>query len=493
MKQEYPLVSIIVPVYNMAQYIGETIDSILASDYPAIEVIIMDDGSKDNSLSIAQNYASYDSRVKVYSQSNAGACVARNHAISLSHGEYILPVDSDNTISPTFITKAVNTIHNNNDIKVVYPRATFFGDRTGEWILPNFSLEIIAHRNIMDTCALFRKSEWERVGGYCEGIIAREDWEFWISILKDGGKVVKLPEIHLHYRVRKNSKRVTDRKLKKHVINTLNHRHPEFFERELGGPLRYNRTWSKLINRIYHFFNPRKVVVDTKYPQLSNFIKAMPIFFRNGSGKVVYKGRNELQEMQYKEVKMIIKSFRLPNMINRIAYGFIRFSKAERSYKYAQLLRDNGIASPEPIAYYTERNGILFSNSYYVSRKSECQNTYYDLLTQDFANLENIVRAIARVAAKMHEKGFLHKDFSRGNILFQETPNGIHIEIIDLNRIRFRKVGIKDGCKNFERLPATPLMHRWIAEEYAKARGFDQETCFMLITNYRKKQEESGK
>ena len=91
-------------------------------------------------------------------------------------------------------------------------------------------------------------------GGYCESIIAREDWEFWISVLKNGGKVVRLPEIGLYYRVRKQSKRVTDRDLKRHVIDTLNRRHPEFFERELGGPLRYHRSWSVWQNRISRLF-----------------------------------------------------------------------------------------------------------------------------------------------------------------------------------------------------------------------------------------------
>ena len=106
--------------------------------------------------------------------------------------------------------------------------------------------------------SLYRRSDWERIGGYCEDIIAREDWEFWIAMLKDGGRVVRLPEVGLYYRVRPQSKRVSDRALKHHVIDTLNRRHPEFFERELGGPLRYRRSWSRVIN----FFS--KVVVDEK-------------------------------------------------------------------------------------------------------------------------------------------------------------------------------------------------------------------------------------
>ena len=93
-----PLVSVIVPVYNMEQYLGETLDSVLASDYPSFEVVVMDDGSKDASLEIAKEYARKDPRVKVHTQPNAGACAARNHAITLAGGELILPVDADNTI-----------------------------------------------------------------------------------------------------------------------------------------------------------------------------------------------------------------------------------------------------------------------------------------------------------------------------------------------------------------------------------------------------------
>ena len=81
--------------------------------------------------------------------------------------------------------------------------------------------------------------------------------------------------------------------------------------------------------------------------------------------------------------------------------------------------------------------------------------------------------------------GYAHKDYGRANILFQKTPNGITIEIVDLNRMYIGPIDMKTGCKNFERLPATPQMHRWMAEEYAKARNFDVEKCFELMRAYR--------
>lgn len=249
-----PLVSIIMPIYNMEQYLSETLDSILASDYPNFEVIAVDDGSKDNSLQIAQEYAAKDSRLRVLAQSNSGVCTARNYAIRESNGVFILPVDSDDIITPDFVSLAVAKILSDKSIKVVTPKSNFMGTKSGEWRLPEFSLNLLARKNIICVTALYYKSEWVRVGGYCNTLIAREDWDFWISMLKSGGKVVRLDKVTFYYRRRAGSKRITDRKFHKHLIDTLNERHAEFFERELGGKLHYARSWSKVINKFQSFW-----------------------------------------------------------------------------------------------------------------------------------------------------------------------------------------------------------------------------------------------
>ncbi|MFI3283231.1 MAG: glycosyltransferase family A protein [Rikenellaceae bacterium] len=249
-----PLVSIIIPVYNMEDFLRETLDSVLATDYPAFEVVLVDDGSKDSSLAIAKEYAAKDSRLRVLTQPNAGACTARNHAVRESKGEFILPVDGDNLISPDFVSLAVEAIMRDDDVKVVCPRTNFIGDREGEWILPPFSLNLLARKNLMDTTALYRRADWVRIGGYCDELMTREDWDFWISMLKDGGKVVRLTKVTFYYRRRAGSKRIRGRKLKGHVTEILNRRHAEFFERELGGPLRNQRSMSKFINRVARIF-----------------------------------------------------------------------------------------------------------------------------------------------------------------------------------------------------------------------------------------------
>jgi glycosyltransferase involved in cell wall biosynthesis len=96
-----PLVSILIPLYNSEKYIAETIQSCLEQTYKNIEVIIVDDGSTDNSFQIAQSYES--DKVKVYKQENSGACRARNYAFELSAGDYIQYLDADDLLSPNKI------------------------------------------------------------------------------------------------------------------------------------------------------------------------------------------------------------------------------------------------------------------------------------------------------------------------------------------------------------------------------------------------------
>lgn len=479
-------VSVIVPVYNSEKYIAEALDSILASDYADIEVVCVDDGSKDASLQILNEYALRDSRVRVYSQQNAGACAARNYAISLAKGEFILPVDSDNKITSTFISRAMAVMLSDTEVKVVAPRAEYFGDKEGEWKLPPFSLNLLARKNIMDTCALFRKSDWERVGGYCNAIKTREDWAFWIAVLKEGGKVVRLPEVEFYYRVRATSKRATNRHLKSDVIDTLNRLHPEFFERELGGPLRHKRSWSKFINCINRMVHPRKVKMSDEYEGLEYWVKSLPVRWTNKEGEVIHSRRNELRDMTFSGVDMIVKSFAVPNLVNRLVYGVFRKSKAQRSYEYAEKLNSLGIKSPAPIAYYTERCGLLFSHSYYISQKSTCRYTFYDVI--DNVKLENrelYLRCVGRMTAKMHEAGVYPLDYSGGNILLDVVEGEPQFELVDLNRMSFGRIDMDKGCRGFERLNVEPSALAIMAQEYAKERGFDEAKCVELVQQYR--------
>jgi len=483
MKDKNPLVSVIIPVYNSEKYVKETLDSVLASDYQNIEIILVDDGSSDNSLSIIKEYEEKHHNIRCFAQANKGASAARNNAISKAGGTYILPVDADDLISKGFISEAVQILVNNENVKVVSPTAEFFGDKTGLWKLPPFSLNLLARRNMLSCCALYQKSDWERAGGYNEHV-AREDWVFWISVLKDGGDVVRLSNIGHYYRIHANSKRVKDRSQKKQIIDKINDLYPDFFLRELKGPLRYNRSISKLVNTINNIINKRTIFINPQYKEITNLMLRLRERF-DKEGIVVYKGRNELKEFNVGEHSFIIKSYKRPNFINQIAYVMFRSSKAERAYEYAEKLLHIGVQTPAPVGFFTERKWFLFNKSYFVSLKSECPYTYNDLNKYEIASKDTILKVIGKTTAILHNNGFLHKDYSGGNILFDET--GEKIEIIDLNRMHFGKIDMQNGCRNFERLNASCEMLKCMGEEYAINRGFDKEKCLELIERYNKK------
>ena len=104
------LVSVILPVYNGEKYLKESIDSILASTYQNLEIILVDDGSADKSGSICDEYAQKDKRIKVIHQENKGVVYARNCGLSLSHGTYISFIDADDFISPVFYEEMVSAM-----------------------------------------------------------------------------------------------------------------------------------------------------------------------------------------------------------------------------------------------------------------------------------------------------------------------------------------------------------------------------------------------
>lgn len=111
---EKPLISIIVPVYNTSEFLSRCLDSILNQTYKNIEIIIIDDGSTDNSLRIIKKYAKRNSAIKYFTQDNCGQATARNKGIKYASGEYIMFVDSDDYVSNDFCEVAYNSIHNNH-------------------------------------------------------------------------------------------------------------------------------------------------------------------------------------------------------------------------------------------------------------------------------------------------------------------------------------------------------------------------------------------
>ena len=199
-------VSVIMPCFNDGAYIMEAIQSLENQSYHDYELLVIDDGSDD--IRTIEILNSLDREYLTLLKTNhLGPSGARNYGIEHSNGEYILPLDSDDKIEPTYIEQAVRILKEDKNVGVVYCHADLFGEQTGKWELPEYSLESMLLDNIVFVTALFRKEDWETVGGFRTNMKhGMEDYDFWLSILEIGKEIYQLPEVLFHYRIKPKSR-----------------------------------------------------------------------------------------------------------------------------------------------------------------------------------------------------------------------------------------------------------------------------------------------
>ena len=201
------LLSIVIPCYNHGKYIQETIESIEnAKGKYEVEIIIVDDGSTDG-LTISKLSELVKKGYFVLYQKNGGLGNARNNGIKLAKGKYILPLDSDNTVLAPYLDDAIEVLEKDHFYDIVYGNAIYFGEKKGNWIVGEYSLLKFIPNNYIDACAVYRKSVWEKLGGYDEKIpkMGVEDWDFWLNCSFNGFRFFYLQKLCFNYRVLKES------------------------------------------------------------------------------------------------------------------------------------------------------------------------------------------------------------------------------------------------------------------------------------------------
>ena len=251
-----PKVSIIIPCFNQCKYIGEAITSALTQTYTNVEIVIINDASTDDSKSIIENFAQkYKNIVFLNNEENKGVVYSRNTAIDAACGEYILPLDGDDKIEPTYVEKAVKILQNNPKIGIVYCKAKLFGNKCGEWKLPEFSETEILYQNCIFCSSLFRKSDFEKVGKYKEYMNnGHEDWDLWLSFLEAGLKVYKIDEFLFNYRQLSSNTRTdmtweTAKNLRLELLKnhlSLYTKSESFVDKVFRSPLRKIKKYKKL-------------------------------------------------------------------------------------------------------------------------------------------------------------------------------------------------------------------------------------------------------
>ena len=225
------------------------------------------------------------------------------------------------------------------------------------------------------------------------------------------------------------------------------------------------------------------VDIHPAFADIKAFVHRLPSIFET-EGETLYDSRNRIKVFALPDGRLInVKRYHAPRGINRLVYSLgIRKPKGRRAFEYPKTLLINGIDTPAPIAYIEERGAMsLLGRSYFVSVQSPLAHTLYEMADAPAGVYIPVARELGAFAARMHQRGILHKDFTPGNILWDATPDGLRFALVDTNRMRFGAVGVRRGLDSMKRLWGPKDFIRRLAESYAEARHADPGKAIQYI------------
>lgn len=207
MERPNPLISVFIVTYNSQEFIIEALESVKSQTYQNIELIVSDDCSNDNTVSLVKKWLSDNTRrftwVEIIEASNnTGTSANYNRAVKACHGEWLKMLDGDDKLLPFCISDFVDYVIHHPNAGVVFSKVVGFGDmeNANKWPWLNVkrffdtfnSIQfriILSNQNFLPSASVFlKKNVWQSTGGYNEDIPLIEDWPFWIKVLENGYK-----------------------------------------------------------------------------------------------------------------------------------------------------------------------------------------------------------------------------------------------------------------------------------------------------------------
>ena len=204
-----PLVSVVIPYFRMEEFVAETLESVRAQTFASIETIIVNDGSlRDEDAALWEIAERFGARLVV--QPNSGLGQARNLGVRLARGEYVLPVDPDNVLLPTFVERCIDVLERRPEVGYVTSWSQFIDEDSeplegGYQPLGNTVLNLRSENMAGDAMALIRRRLFERELRYSADLTSYEDWLFYSELRRAGIEGHVIPERLFHYRVRRAS------------------------------------------------------------------------------------------------------------------------------------------------------------------------------------------------------------------------------------------------------------------------------------------------
>ena len=225
-------VSVVIPCYRQAEYLTEAVESVIGQTYRDWEIVIVDDGSPDETAPVAEGLIARHPghRIRLLRQANAGLAAARNAGIAASGGRYILPLDADDILLPEMLARTTGLLEAEPGVAIAYTDQRQFGAvsrivRTADW-----DPDLQRRRNLFAATALFRREIWEAVGGYDPAMRqGYEDWDFWIGAAERGFVGRRIPEALFGYRIKASSMHVTARAGHRDLVDQIRAKHAAWY------------------------------------------------------------------------------------------------------------------------------------------------------------------------------------------------------------------------------------------------------------------------
>lgn len=285
-----PLVTVYITNFNYDQYLREAYDSLIHQTFQNIEIIIIDDGSTDNSKEIIQGIQEENAAVKTIFQKNKGLNKTNNVAISESNGKYIMRLDADDILVENAIEKMVETLENDNSIGLVFPDYYLMdtdGHKYSAHQRHNFSTEVSLYdKPAHGACTMIRVENLKQVGGYDEDFDCQDGYELWTKFIYQF-KVLNINEPLFYYRkhssnltnnekkilstrARINQKVVENRNLSITALTILAVRNKDKYVYEINGKTILERK----IDTVLEAKLPQQIVVTSSSEEIKNLVES---------------------------------------------------------------------------------------------------------------------------------------------------------------------------------------------------------------------------
>jgi len=224
-----------------------------------------------------------------------------------------------------------------------------------------------------------------------------------------------------------------------------------------------------------------KYELNPSFKEFKNDILNIRDRFSNSSNSI-HKARNELKILQLHNQSVVVKSFKILNILRKVYYRYFRDTKAKKSYDYALKI---GCFTPKPIGYIEFYEDNLLQDSYFLAQNFQYDFTIREpLLDKFFPSRDDIFKSFASFTYELHQKNILHKDYSPGNILIKQENDRYIFKIVDINRMIFKPLSLKERLENFDKLWADDNDLIIMIKEYATLIKQDEKSLIKDALHY---------